>query len=112
MQAPNCPMTTWRVAGIFSGMSKIDTPSVFKTEFIARTKLAREATGMTQTEIAMALGVDQGRYKQYETRSLLPHEMIGRFCAITRVTEKWLTTGVGAAPARPMPPIRPLDRAS
>ena len=67
--------------------------STFAAEFIARTKQARNQSGYTQTEMATILGISQGRYKQYETRSPLPHEFIPAFCIATRVNEHWLFTG-------------------
>lgn len=61
--------------------------------FIARTKQARDRSGFTQAEIAKILGIKQDRYKQYETRSPLPHEFVAAFCAATRVSEVWLFNG-------------------
>jgi hypothetical protein len=43
--------------------------------------------------MATILGVKQDRYKQYETRSPLPHEFIAAFCLAANVTEHWLFTG-------------------
>lgn len=58
-----------------------------------RTKQAREAARLTQEEIAKALGISQGTYKQYETRSVLPLHLIERFAIITRVDPWFLITG-------------------
>lgn len=71
----------------------------YKTDFLHRTKHAREKAGFTQEEIARVLQIPQDTYKQYEIRSLLPHRYIGAFCAATRISETWLITGHG--PARP-----------
>lgn len=77
-------------------MSKSAPASAFKAEFIARTKAAREAKeGLTQAKIAKILGIDQGTYKQYETRSLLPHQYMETFCFVTGVPVDWLVTGEG-----------------
>ncbi len=72
---------------------KMAKASAFRAEFIARTKEARERTGRNQTDMATILGIKQDRYKQYETRSPLPHEFIAAFCLATNVSEHWLFTG-------------------
>lgn len=65
----------------------------FKEAFIRRTAEARERRGLTQEEMATLLGLSQGTYKQYETRSLLPHRLIVPFCIATGVELAWLFTG-------------------
>jgi len=73
----------------------------YKQAFLRRTKEAREAARYTQEQIAKVLQITQDTYKQYETRSLLPHRLIGPFCAATRVSEAWLLTGsTAASPSR------------
>ena len=67
--------------------------SVFRAEFINRTKEARVQAGLTQQEMADILKTDQGTYKQYETRSVLPHRHVAAFCAATHVSASWLFTG-------------------
>ena len=56
--------------------------TAFKAAFIARTAAAREAANMTQQEVADALQIAQDTYKQYETRSPLPHHLVPAFCAV------------------------------
>lgn len=77
-------------------------PAVSKTEFkhgfIARTRLAREATGWNQREMAEALNIPLKNYESYETRSMLPHDLIARFCRIARISIDYLFTG--PSPAR------------
>lgn len=58
-----------------------------------RTARARELSRLSQENMAILLGIDQGRYKHYEGRSLLPHEFIPRFCLAARVSISWLFTG-------------------
>lgn len=70
-----------------------------KAAFIRRTKLAREARFPTQNPMLVILGVEQGTYKQYETRTPLPHRFIPKFCAATGVSLEWLLTGEGRGPA-------------
>jgi DNA-binding XRE family transcriptional regulator len=64
--------------------------SEFKRLFIARTALARERADYTQESMAEALGVKQTKYHKYEVRSLMPHYLILRFCALCRITPEWL----------------------
>lgn len=83
-------------------MAESDTEAQFKQEFIRRVKAARVATGMKQWQIAESLGMPQDKYKQYESRSLLPHHLIGRFCIVTRIEPDWLVTGRGQKPLKPL----------
>ena len=82
-------------------MADSETEAQYKQAFIERVRAARNAAGMKQWQVADALGIPQDRYKQYETRSLLPHHLIGRFCIITRVDPEWLVTGRGQKPSKP-----------
>lgn len=66
-----------------------------KAAFIRRTRQAREARYGSQRPMLTILGVDQGTYKQYETRTPLPHRHIPKFCAATGVSLEWLLTGEG-----------------
>ena len=83
-------------------MADPGTETQYKQAFIQRVKAARIAVNMKQWQIAEALGMPQDRYKQYETRSLLPHHLIGRFCIITHVDPEWLVTGRGEKPLKPL----------
>lgn len=70
-----------------------------KLAFIRRTKAAREARFPEgQKPMLTILGVEQGTYKQYETRTPLPHRYIPKFCAATGVSLDWLLTGEGKGP--------------
>lgn len=71
-----------------------------KLAFINRVKLARMSRFETQKPILTILGVDQGTYKQYETRTPLPHRYIPKFCAATGVEIEWLLTGEGKGPTQ------------
>ena len=70
----------------------------FKKAVIARTKAVREGRGMTQAALAGLLEIPQDKYKQYETRTPLPHNLIPKFCAIGQVTVYWLLTGIQRDP--------------
>lgn len=78
-----------------------------KAAFISRTRAAREARFDTQGPMLTILGVPQGTYKQYETRTPLPYRFIPKFCAACGVTMEWLLTGEGRGPvAIPLPSKR------
>ena len=66
-------------------MRELMTPAEFVELYIARTKRLREMT--------LALGVPYERYKKYETRTPLPHELVERFALITRVPIEFVITG-------------------
>lgn len=58
-------------------------PSDFARRFCDRVRRAREARGLTQAEMAQALGIRLKTYEKYETRSPLRHHLIEPFAAIT-----------------------------
>ncbi|MDB5579806.1 MAG: hypothetical protein JWR80_4982 [Bradyrhizobium sp.] len=70
----------------------------YKRHFIERVKAARVARGYTQHDIAELLDIDQGNYKQYETRSFLPHDLVPRFCLACGVDCMWLFSAKGKGP--------------
>jgi hypothetical protein len=82
-------------------MAEPETELEYKQQFILRVTESRTASGMKQWQIAEAMGIPQDKYKQYETRSLMPHHLIGRFCIICRVDPEWLVTGRGKKPTGP-----------
>jgi hypothetical protein len=53
----------------------------------------------TQKPICTILGISQGVYKHYETRSPLPYRFIPKFIAATGVDYEWLLSGEGKGPA-------------
>lgn len=83
-------------------MAESETEAEYKQRFIERVARSRISRGMKQWQIAEAMGIPQDKYKQYESRSLLPHHMIGRFCIICRVEPDWLITGRGQKPIQPL----------
>lgn len=86
-------------------MRELMTPAEFEELFIARTKALRVLAGMTAQQMATALGVPFERYKKYESRTPLPHELIEQFALITRVSVEFVMTGrrVGAGPHPDVP---------
>lgn len=81
-----------------------------KLAFIRRVRAAREARFDTQKPMLTILDIEQGTYKQYETRTPLPYRYIPKFCAATGVEIDWLLTGEGKGPAvQPLPSRRSRD---
>lgn len=83
-------------------MPESETETQFKQLFTERVKAAREAQGLTQGQVAKALGIPQDRYKQYEGRSYLPPHFYERFCIVCRTDLVWLMTGKGQKPLKPL----------
>ena len=70
-----------------------------KLAFIKRVKAARVARYPDgQKPILTILELEQGTYKQYESRTPLPWRFIPKFCAATGVSLEWLLTGEGKGP--------------
>lgn len=74
----------------------------YREAFIRRLRVIREAADYTQEEFAAKLGISQGRYKQYETRSLPPLHLVPEICRITGHDPWFVLTGQpeGQAPHR------------
>jgi hypothetical protein len=49
--------------------------------------------------MAEALSIPPGTYTRYETRTMMPHHLIPRFCQLTGVNADWLFFGPVAARA-------------
>lgn len=90
--------------GETAGMAERMTETEEKAAFIRRTKQAREARFDSQKPMITILGIPQGTYKQYETRTPLPHRFIPKFCAACDVDVEWLLTGVGKGPVEKVYP--------
>lgn len=59
----------------------------------ARTKEVREASGDTQPKTAEKLGIDWTTYAKYETRSVIPVELLDKFCEMYKVPVEYILTG-------------------
>jgi len=89
-------------------MQRRKTETEEKNLFIARVRAAREARYATQGPMVTILDLDQGTYKQYETRTPLPYRYVPKFCAATGVSMVWLLTGDGKGPeVMPLPEKKP-----
>jgi hypothetical protein len=81
-----------------AGMDRM-SESEEKAAFIRRTRMAREARFPEgQKPIYKILGIAQGTYKQYETRTPLPYRFIEKFCLACGIDIPWLLTGEGKGP--------------
>lgn len=79
-----------------------------KAAFIRRTRMAREARFPEgQKPMYKILGIDQGTYKQYETRTPLPHRFIPKFCWACGIDTEWLLAEEGRGPSVVGLPARP-----
>ena len=88
-------------------------PSLFKRQFIARTAIARERAGKSQEQMAAELGISQGTYHKYESRSPLPHHLIVSFCTLCKITPEWLYTAAVELPeSKPQRRKRRLKKAA
>lgn len=83
----------------------------FNRQFRERVKAARTDRGLTQQDVATALGIKKERYVKWETRSPMPVQFIERFSILTGTDFYYLITGHHRE--RNLPKTRfPLDHAS
>lgn len=68
-------------------------PSAYEEAFRRRVRNARALYTEEPKTMARALGVREDTYYRYETRTMLPHHLIERFCELTGVTVDWLMKG-------------------
>lgn len=108
-----------KVSGQNVRMADGAAASAYRDHFARRVVWARVARGWNQTQMAEFLGIDQGKYKQYETgrKSFLPHHLVGKFCDLCLIDERWLFKERGKGPAMSweqvmvmLPPARPKRR--
>ena len=77
------------------------TPSAYEDAFRRRVRTARALRTEEPKEMARLLGVREDTYYRYETRTMLPHYLMQRFCELTGVTVDWLVKG--PQPGQPSP---------
>jgi hypothetical protein len=75
------------------------SPAAYRAAFFKRVRTARELYSDSPQDMAKVLGIPAGTYTRYETRTMLPHHLVPRFCQITGVTPEWLFFGPTAARA-------------
>ena len=75
------------------------TPAAYRAAFYKRVRTAREFYTEEPGIMAEALNVPPGTYTRYETRTMMPHHLIPRFCQLTGVSADWLFYGPSAARA-------------
>lgn len=85
--------TIWGMDKPFGRPKKPTTPSAYEEAFRRRVRSARALFTEEPKEMARALGVREDTYYRYETRTLLPHYLVPRFCELTGVTIEWLMNG-------------------
>lgn len=82
----NVPVTKTRRGRTMCPMSRAVTPTSFKRDFCERLKAARVMANYDQVTLAEALGISANTYGKYERRSLLPHYLIPKVCALLGIT--------------------------
>jgi hypothetical protein len=60
------------------------SPAAYRAAFFRRVRTAREFYTEEPGLMAEALGIPAGTYTRYETRTMMPHHLIPRFCQLTR----------------------------
>lgn len=93
---------------------RVQTAGDFLKGFCERVRAARKARGLTQMEMAAALGIGHEAYRAYEKRTPLPHFLVERFARITGVEIEYLFNGRqsrrGTAEEIKPGAIDPIDR--
>ena len=61
-----------------------------------RLKMYRKSHGLSQTEFAQKIGLIQATYSSYESgRYPIPDKVVKSICAVYKISEDWLRTGIG-----------------
>jgi hypothetical protein len=93
------PNDSQRVAWHNLSMPEKPASSAYNAELIGRVKSLREGmrtpdgARWTSEQMAKALDIPADRYRKYELRTPLPHELLERFALIVGVTVEFLVTG-------------------
>jgi hypothetical protein len=66
------------------------TPQSFVQIFCGRVKTLVKESGMSNAEVAAALGVEVDTMRRYQNRLLMPHHMVHRFCELMGVKTDFL----------------------
>ena len=81
----------------------------FRQKFIERTIAARKAANLERQDIADYIGVEYQAYQKYETRSLIPHQYLPKFCEATGIEPDFLYFGYELPKQRENYLIKELD---
>lgn len=77
-----------------ANMPRQTNPPTYIRAFSRRVKKARKDAGVINfASMAEKMGIKAHTYKQYEQRSVMPHFLIERFCALTDISIRELLTG-------------------
>jgi transcriptional regulator with XRE-family HTH domain len=71
------------VAGLALNRTSPDPEAVFVKVFCARIRAARRARGLSQADVARALGISRAAYGRCEADTPLPHHLIEDFVTLT-----------------------------
>jgi DNA-binding XRE family transcriptional regulator len=98
------PVEPDRTMGVVRPLESV-TPTRYRRAFFERIRAARVSAGKSPAEMAQLLGVPKDTYHRYETRTLLPHHLMEKFCRLTDKELDWLITGRPSAEGlrRPQP---------
>lgn len=93
LSTPKCPVTRGHNSADSSLMVRHPNPAEYKKALIARVKAARVASGLTQEEVALAIGATRDRVLKYESRTPLPTYLIEPFAEATGQDPFFILTG-------------------
>lgn len=82
----------------------------FQLAYQARLKAVRESKAWTAEQMATALDIPPERYRKYETRSILPVNLLEKLSLISGRDMEYLVTGK-SRPVKPFPSEEQLTRA-
>lgn len=81
-------------SGGYSGtIFPMKTAADFNKEFAGRVRELRAASGLTQLQMADALGIGFEAYRKYEVNIMMPHRLLHQFALICRTDLHYLITG-------------------
>lgn len=86
--------------------------SAWRREFAGRAAELRAAAGMTQAEMAAALGIPLERYKKYENRSAMPVDLLEPFSRLVNRSIEFVVAGRDPSRRRGPKPNNPRQTPS
>lgn len=76
--------------------------SSFNAALRKRLRELRRRRGWTQADMARALGIEEDRYRKYESRSPIPIFYLSRIALFCGASIEWIVTGQEAGRKRPV----------